>query len=186
MRRYSRDDFWQELERRRCHRVSEEEDLGSVLARARRAAFPSAAARSRRPIPRVSARRSNQTTRAATGTAQLTRPKPSLDLRKNNRPDAAGGRKNIGRCGERVGVWGPRHSRYGTIQFRVPPGGSRRARPSYGPRQRSGMLIERRRRLLERLDLSLAICPPIQQLAGLAIGPGQRRGATGRRLATGP
>ena len=29
MRRFSREEFWLELERRGCHRVSEEDDLGS-------------------------------------------------------------------------------------------------------------------------------------------------------------
>jgi hypothetical protein len=29
MRRFSREEFWRELERRGCHRVTEEDDLGS-------------------------------------------------------------------------------------------------------------------------------------------------------------
>lgn len=29
MRRFSRDDFWQELEDRGCHRVTEEDELGT-------------------------------------------------------------------------------------------------------------------------------------------------------------
>jgi hypothetical protein len=29
MRRFSREDFWRELEQRGCHRVTEEDDLGS-------------------------------------------------------------------------------------------------------------------------------------------------------------